>query len=209
MSLISKIKEKKNLYDFRKKWRKKNSNNTTIAANEFNIDSVEVGKHSYGAIRVLNWGKGQKLKIGSFCSIAQEVMFILNADHNVTTISTFPFRNKLGIGEEPLEGVSKGDIIVGDDVWIGYRATILSGVTIGQGAIVAAGAVVSKDVPPYAIVGGCPARILKYRFSDDVVKKMVKLDYNKLDEEEIRNNIELIYEPLDAQNEQKLFALFK
>lgn len=84
-------------------------------------------------------------------------------------VSTYPFKRKLFHGGE--EAVSKGDIIVGDDVWVGYGATILSGVHIGQGAVIAAGAVVNKDVPPYAIVGGIPAKVIKYRFSESVCKK--------------------------------------
>lgn len=173
------------------------------------MNAVTVGKYSYGAVRVLNWGKGQNLKIGSYCSIAQEVMFILNADHNVNTVSTFPFVNKLGIGEEPLEGVSKGDIIVGDDVWIGYRSTILSGVMIGRGAVVAAGSVVTKDVPPYAIVGGVPARILKYRFSDEMIKELQKIDYSRLDDDVVREKIKLFYEPLMEENRDEILGIFQ
>ena len=123
------------------------------------MDEVSVGRYTYGGIRVINYNKKEYLKIGSFCSIAQEVTFILNADHRVDTLSTFPFKVKV-LGEN-LEGFSKGDIIVDDDVWIGYRATVMSGVHIGQGAVVAAGAVVTKDVPENTIVGGIPTKVIK------------------------------------------------
>ena len=186
---------------FRKKWRQKNSHNTTIAANQFEIDVVDVGKETYGAIRVLNYGRGQRLKIGHYCSIAQEVMFILDADHNVNTISTFPYKVKM-FGEVN-EGVSKGDITVGDDVWIGFRSTILSGVTIGQGAVVAAGSVVTKDVPPYAIVGGVPAKVLKYRFKEDIIKELEKVDYESLSKSEIEDNLEKLYKPLTEAEQIK------
>lgn len=77
------------------------------------------------------------------------------------------------------ETQAKGNIIVNDDVWIGDSALILSGVEIGQGAVIAAGAVVTEDVPPYAVVGGVPAKVIKYRFRDDVIKELVKIDYAK------------------------------
>lgn len=188
------IKSKLKLWLFRRKWRKANSHNTTIAANMFSPDCVWVGKETYGAIRVLNWGEEEKLSIGNYCSIAQEVMFVLNADHYTNHISSFPFRTKiLGAG---LEGVSKGNITIEDDVWIGYRATIMSGVHIGQGAIVAAGAVVTKDVPPYAIVGGVPAKVLKYRFSEEVVEELKKTDFSRLDREMIQKHKKELYEEL-------------
>lgn len=135
-----------------RKWRKKNLHNKTMPVNDFDFNSVSVGNYTYGGIQVCNYNLYEKLDIGNFCSIASETMFVLNADHNVNTISSFPFKVKC-LGVEKFEALSKGDIIVGDDVWIGYRATILSGVHIGQGAVIAAGAVVTRDVPPYAIVG--------------------------------------------------------
>ena len=188
------------LYFFRRKWRKANGHNTTIAANIFDLDSVSVGKETYGAIRVLNWGENEKLAIGNFCSIAQEVMFILNADHYVDHISTFPFKVKC-LGEKR-EGYSKGNIVIGDDVWIGYRATIMSGVKIGQGAIVAAGAVVTKDVPPYAVVGGVQAKILKYRFEQPIIDEMKKIDFSKLDRHLIIEHIDDLY--VDIKNQMQL-----
>ena len=197
--MFGKIKEYIDMYSFRKKWREKNAHNTTIAANFFNMDVVEVGKETYGAIRVLNYGTGQKLKIGNYCSLAQEVMFVLDADHYVDTISTFPFKVK--IMGQPIEGISKGDIIVEDDVWIGYRSTILSGVRIGQGAVVAAGAVITKDVPPYAIVGGVPAKVLKYRFNDELIEELKKVDFSKLSKEDVEKNINNLYKKLEDKEQ--------
>lgn len=190
--IISKL----HLWCFRKKWRKHNSHNTTIAANLFNLFNVQVGNNTYGALRVVNWNENNILKIGNYCSIAQEVTFILDADHNTNCISTFPFKNKL-LGNI-LEGVSKGDIIVEDDVWIGYRSTILSGVHIGQGAVVAAGAVVSRDVPPYAIVGGVPAKIIKYRFEPEIIEELLKIDYCKLDKNMVESHVNELYETLNS-----------
>ena len=100
--------------------------------------------------------------IGNYISIAQNVHFLLDVEHFANHISTYPFKVKL-LHSQKSESFSKGDIIIDDDVWIGYGATILSGVRIGQGAVVATGAVVTSDVPPYAIVGGVPAKVIKYR----------------------------------------------
>lgn len=178
-----------------KRWRRLNLHNETSPVNDFDFSSVTVGKYTYGGIQVYNFNKSEKLKIGNYCSIASDVMFILNADHNISTISTFPFKAKCLFTEE-LEATSKGDIVVDDDVWIGYRATILSGVHIGQGAVIAAGAVVTKDVSPYAIVGGVPARVIKYRFSPEIIEKLMKIDYSKLDKEIVEKNIDKLYEPI-------------
>lgn len=190
------IKDKINLYFFRKKWRKKNNENSTIALNIFSIDSVYVGKYTYGGIRVINYNKNEKLIIGKFCSIAQNVVFILNADHRIDTISSFPFRVKV-LGER-MEGTSKGNIIIDDDVWIGYGATIMSGVHIGQGAVVAAGAVVTKDIPAYAIVGGVPAKIIKFRFDKNVIDKLLLISYSELTDEIIEEHIDELYKPLES-----------
>ena len=163
-----------------KAWRKLNAHNETAPLNDFDISCVQVGKNTYGGLRVYNFNRNNKLVIGDFCSIASDVMFILNADHAINTVSSFPFKVKY-LHIQEFEAISKGDIIVDDDVWIGFRATIMSGVHIGQGAVIAAGAVVTKDVPPYAIVGGVPAKVIKYRFEPDIIKLMYTLDYSQLD----------------------------
>ena len=191
---MRKVLEKISLFLFRKKWRKKNKFNTTIPLNMFDINSVLIGKHTYGGIAVLNYNNTYKLTIGNYCSIATSVMFILDADHYTNHISTFPFKVK-ELGER-FEGVSKGDILVDDDVWIGYGATIMSGVHIGQGGVVAAGAIVTKDVPPYAIVGGVPAKVIKYRFEPKMIEELLKVDYSKLTKEMVEEHIDDLYTEL-------------
>lgn len=89
--------------------------------------------------------------------------------------------------------------MVDDDVWIGSRATILSGVHIGQGAIVAAGSVVTRDVPPYAVVGGVPTRIIKYRFTEDIIKELLKIDYSKINASFVEIHTDLLYRKVDEQ----------
>lgn len=112
-------------------------------------------------------------------------------EHRLDCISTYPFQAK--VLKKEAETQAKGDIIVNDDVWIGDSALILSGVEIGQGAVIAAGAVVTEDVPPYAVVGGVPARVIKYRFTDDVIKELVKIDYAKVDRKFIELHEDIWY----------------
>lgn len=137
-------------------WRKENQHNGTSSKNGFDRSLVSVGNYTYGPLTVLANTREAKLRIGHFCSIGGDVLFVLSSDHPTDHISTYPFRVK--IGGVMAEAATKGDITVGDDVWIGQRATILSGVHIGQGAVVAAGAVVTKDIPPYAVAGGYQQR---------------------------------------------------
>lgn len=181
---------------FRKKWRKNNAYNGSSACNIFDEKTVRVGKGTYGSILVFNDVPTKCLTIGNYCSIAANVTFLLGHDHRIDCLSTFPYKTKI-LHEQKSEAVSKGDIILNDDVWIGYGATIMSGVHIGQGAVVAAGAVVTKNVPPYAIVGGVPAKVIRYRFSLEMIEELLKIDYSKLTEEMIRNHINELYMELD------------
>lgn len=183
------------------KWKKRNRHNGTMIQNYFNIDVASVGKKTYGYFAVLAFREDVKLRIGNYCSIAPDVTFILSADHNYHYISTYPFKVKC-LGEKA-EANSKGDIIIDDDVWIGYRAIILSGVHIGQGAVIAAGAVVTKDVPPYAIVGGNPARVIKYRFDENMTRKLLRIDYEKVDEKLIGEHISVLYQQLERDEQFK------
>ncbi|MDG7169950.1 CatB-related O-acetyltransferase [Streptococcus pneumoniae] len=193
--LIGRLKQRLKIEKFRRSWREKNTHNTTMASSIFDIDKVSVGNYTYGNIDILDFGTNEKLSIGSFCSIAPNVKFILNADHCTNYFTTFPLKVKV-LQNQDKEGISKGDIIVGDDVWLGLNAVILSGVTIGQGAIIAAGAVVTKNVPPYAIVGGNPARIIKYRFEAEIIDKLLKVNFSKLSKYDIEKHIKQMYIPL-------------
>ena len=183
----------------RRKWKLLNSDNATSIGEVEDISTIEVGKHSYGVLNVLQSNRHRKLRIGSFVSIAPQVLFILESEHCVSHISTFPF--KVMTLSQQFEAFGKGDIVVGDDVWIGARATILSGVTIGQGAIVAAGAVVTKDVPPYSIVAGIPARVIKYRFDESLQERLEKIDYSRLTKDSIKEHIQDLYKDVDSETD--------
>jgi acetyltransferase-like isoleucine patch superfamily enzyme len=189
------IKFRIEFFFFRKKWRNRNSHNETTPVNMFRIEKVLVGKKTYGALSVTDFSPlDTKLKIGSYCSISPGVRFLLGGEHQIDSISTYPFKVKC-FGYE-YEAGSKGDIVIGDDVWIGTNAIICSGIKIGQGAIVAAGTVVTKDVPPYAVVGGNPAKVIKYRFDQCVITKLLSIDLIKLFDDFEKDDIEAIYSPL-------------
>lgn len=184
----------------RKGWRKLNKRNYTTMKRYFRSNKVHAGNMTYGGLHVLDYGPAEssaELFIGSFCSIADDVIFILSGEHNIESISTYPFK-VMALQSVPNEAGDKGDIVVGDDVWIGERATVCSGVRIGQGAVIAAGAVVTKDVPPYAVAGGVPAKVIKYRFSDGLIKELLKVDYSRLTPDMIREHIDDLYRPLTS-----------
>jgi len=178
-----------------KEYRLRNSHNMTQISGEPDLDKIQIGKKTYGVISVIDHSDiDVKLIIGSYCSIAPEVKFLLAGEHNINTISTYPFKVR-NFGYS-YEAGSKGNIVVKDDVWIGTRATICSGVTIGQGAIIAAGAVVTKDVEAYSIVGGNPAKHIKYRFDSKIREKLLNIDIVKLFDGFNKCNEDMIYAPL-------------
>ncbi len=190
-------------YKLKKDWRKRNSHNFSYVVNEFDFNRCEVGKKTYAAINIVDFApEPYKVKIGSYCSIAYGTIFLLGGGHYTSTISTYPFKAKL-FGESR-EALSKGDICIKDDVWIGENALILSGVTIGQGAVVGAGAVVTKDVEPYSIVGGVPARIIKYRFNEELRNELLKLDLVSLFDTFDKSDMDLVYSDLTIDVLEKL-----
>lgn len=142
---------------------------------------------------------GDKLRIGKFCSIASGVEFIMNGGNHLTeAVSAYPFAI-FGQGwEHAMDGRQyphRGDTVVGNDVWIGYKAVIMPGVTIGDGAIVAACSVVTRDVPPYTIVGGNPARELRRRFSDAEIETLLEMQWWNWPIERITENVQWLTGP--------------
>lgn len=206
--MLSIIKYYLALYAHKRCWRKTNKHNETYAVNIFNPDHVKVGNYTYGELNVLNANEHENLYIGNFCSIASNVTFVLNADHNTKTLSTYPFKVKC-LKSCKFEAISKGDIIVDDDVWLGTNAVILSGVHIGQGAVVAAGAVVTNDVPPYAVVGGIPAKILKFRFDSQIIHTLLSIDFSKLSKKWVSENLDLLYQEMNEETLQKVLKKIK
>ena len=160
---------------------------------------ITVGKYTYGEINASTFGNtDEKLIIGNFCSIAGEVLFILGGDHYYNRFTSYPFKTM--IHGDKCDSICRGPIIVGDDVWIGQRATILSGVTIGRGSIVAAGALVTDDVPAYSIVGGVPAKVIKYRFKVDIINKLKRIPFESLRSSVFANNPDLLEMEISEDN---------
>lgn len=138
------------------------------------------------------------LIIGKFCSIACGVKFLFNSsNHTMRSLSTYPFPlffDEWGLDKADITDSwdNKGDIVIGNDVWIGYEAVIMAGVTIGDGAIIGTRAVVTKDVPPYTIMGGVPAKTIRNRFSNEVISSLLEIRWWDWPNERIRRNISAI-----------------
>ncbi len=138
---------------------------------------------------------GDKLIIGKFCAIASDVKFIMNGgNHPLNYFTTYPFAI-FGHGWENImsvEGTSKGDTVIDNDVWLGYNASIMPGVKIGDGAIIATNSMVTKDVEPYTVVAGNPAKLIRKRFSDEVIEILLTMRWWDWPIEKITNNISIL-----------------
>ncbi|MBB4806602.1 virginiamycin A acetyltransferase [Chryseobacterium defluvii] len=139
------------------------------------------------------------IRIGSFCSIASGVIFQENL-HDYEKLTTYFIRQRVFGEALRIDSYSKGDIVVGNDVWIGAQSIILSGVSVGDGAVIATNSVVTKDVPPYAIVGGSPANVIKYRFSEEIINKLMEIEWWNWDIEKIKKNRHLFVEKLTLEH---------
>lgn len=193
------------LRKLKKEWRLKNTHNYTYIGNYFPIDKVSVKKGTYGKLNVRVYNKSDfGLYIGNYCSIADNVYFLLGGEHPYTCLSTYPF--KAMILKEGDEAVSKGPIIIEDDVWIGFGCTILSGVHIHQGAIIAAGSIVYSDVPPYAIYSN--GKVIKYRFTQEIISELCKLNFDDINDENIRENLEQLYLDISCDSMNSIRNLF-
>ncbi|MFZ3452664.1 CatB-related O-acetyltransferase [Arthrobacter sp. 7Tela_A1] len=137
----------------------------------------EIGDHTYGRPTVFE--RTARLRIGKFCSIAAGVEIALG-NHRTDSVSSYPF-GTLGKWWPSATGISdhssRGDVVIGNDVWIGASSFISSGVTVGHGAVIGAHAVVTKDVAPYSVVGGNPAKVIKYRFDPEVIEQLLEISW--------------------------------
>jgi probable biosynthetic protein (TIGR04098 family) len=146
----------------------------------------EIGDYSFGAPTVLFFKDEGRLKIGKYCSIAAGATFVLGGNHRTDTVTTFPLGRMTGNYRPEEMPRSRGDIVLGSDVWVAANAVILSGVTIGDGAVIGAGSVVIHDIPPYAMVFGNPARVMSKRFPDEIVNALLELRWWDLDDKEVQ-----------------------
>jgi acetyltransferase-like isoleucine patch superfamily enzyme len=153
---------------------------------------MSMGVGSYGNPKIRDYDSGGKVTIGKYCSIADDVVMLAGGEHHIENVTSFPFDFLNGISKPQRRGV---DITIGNDVWIGYGATILGGVTIFSGAVIGARAVVTKNVAPYAVVGGVPARVIHYRFTFDQIKALLAIGWWNWPEQKIKENIGLLCSP--------------
>jgi acetyltransferase-like isoleucine patch superfamily enzyme len=151
---------------------------------------ITLGRGSYfaGPPEIVAVDSISRITIANYTSIALGCRFIIDAEHNPNWVTTTP-----PVLPMPGYNATKGDIVIGNDVWIGAHATILSGVTIGDGAVVGACSVVAKDVPPYAVAVGNPARVVKHRFSDEVIGRLLAIRWWEWSPEKITENKELLW----------------
>jgi acetyltransferase-like isoleucine patch superfamily enzyme len=143
-------------------------------------------------VNIISWSDDYKVSIGKYCSIGRDCNFFLHANHRADWITTSsqlwgPVTPEIADLHMSMgHPTCKGDIKVGNDVWIGAKSTIMSGIKISDGAIVGAGSTVTKDVPPYAIVAGNPAKVVKYRFTEEQIEKLLKIKWWEWNEDKIR-----------------------
>jgi len=154
------------------------------------------GKYSYGNPTVLWDSSGAKLHVGNFCSIANNVKIFLGGNHRTDWITTYPFGH---INQETFNSfngiglpTTKGDVVIGNDVWIGNDVTIMSGVKIGDGVVIAANSHVVNDAEPYSLVGGNPAKHIKYRFTKEQIEKLLEIKWWNWNDEKINKFIPLL-----------------
>jgi acetyltransferase-like isoleucine patch superfamily enzyme len=164
-------------------------------ADYINRDVVNAGDFSYGCPHILHYGENSKLIIGKYCSISSNVYILLGGNHRHDWVTTYPFSapelNEIWREAKDIQGhpATKGNIEIGNDVWIGHGATIMSGVKIGDGAVIGSMTVVTKDVRPYAIVAGNPAKEIKRRFNDLIIENLLQMKWWNWSEEKIKKNI--------------------
>lgn len=161
---------------------------------------VSVGRHTYsGDVAWHRWGT-ENIKIGRYCSISQQVKILAGGNHRTDVASTFPFDTILGLKHPSAPERSYalgGDIEVGNDVWIGFGASLMGSMKIGHGAVIAANATVFSDIPPYAIAVGNPARVNKYRFSEEIIAALLRIAWWNWPDEWVRARVDHFYWPIE------------
>lgn len=176
---------------------------------------VFVDRYTYdiGDADIITYGAGTTLHIGRYCSLAMAITFILGGNHRHDWATTFSFGHKYQehLGGEGIVGhpVSKGDIVIGNDVWIAHGAKIMSGVTIGDGAVIATNSLIIKDVAPYEIVGGNPQRHISYRFTPEIIELLLELRWWGLPTEHVKVIAYELSQPPTVENLKALVEQYK
>ncbi len=162
-------------------------------AQQDNPGLIEIGDYSYGELQLVAWDKTTKLKVGKFCQVAFNVTVYMGGEHDRRRVSTYPFNTITG-GDGASDRFTKGDITIGDDVWIGAQSIILSGSVIGTGAIIGAGTVVRKNttIPPYSIAIGNPVEVVASRFTKIQTVKLMSIAWWNWPIEKVKEAIPLL-----------------
>lgn len=154
--------------------------------------NYQVGRFTYGKPTVLRWGKEATLTIGSFCSIGTGVVIMLDGNHRMDWLTTYPFNVIMNeFASIPNTG-GKSSVRIGNDVWIGMDALILPGTNVGDGAVIGAESVVTKNVEPYTVVAGNPARVIRKRFDDQTISALLKIKWWNWEIQQIKQNMPLL-----------------
>jgi acetyltransferase-like isoleucine patch superfamily enzyme len=165
---------------------------TRVALHDYGFD---IGEFSYGVPTICHWGEAATLVIGKYCSFADGIEIFLGGNHRVDWVTTYPFSAIAHWPEAaniPGHPATKGDVIIGSDVWIGSQATILSGVTVGDGAVIGTRSVVARDIPAYGVVVGNPARLIRKRFSDEIIARLLEVRWWDWNTARVRQFIPLL-----------------
>jgi chloramphenicol O-acetyltransferase type B len=163
------------------------------------------GEWTYGIPRVEWYKPGRKLTVGRYCSIADDVTILLGGNHSTDWVSTFPFGQIMADGKSlPQQEFSNGDVTIGNDVWIGAGVLILSGITIGSGAVIGARSVVTRDIAPYSVTAGNPARHIRYRVPEELIPSLLEIGWWDWPVEQVKEARSLLLSP----NVQEFVARF-
>lgn len=178
------------------KWLKKifrSSNTPNLLDIQKRYPQYTFGNGTYGFPEIFDWSEGATLKMGAYCSIANGVKIFLGGEHRTDWVTTYPFMEFLPQAKN-IKGhpATKGDVVIGNDVWIAAEAVILSGVTIGDGAVIGTHAVVSKNVAPYSVVVGNPAREVKKRFDEATIEKLLDMKWWDWEQSKIEKHLPLL-----------------
>lgn len=191
---------------YRYTWRWQNRHNETMAINRFHQDHVTVGSATYGPIEVLYDSGFGRLTIGNYCSIAKNVKFFLGGGHNYKRISTFPFQTKVYNGLNAPKRNEALDIVVEDDVWIGFDTIVLAGSKIGKGSVIGARAVVTGTIPPYSVYVG--NKVIKSRFPEELIEQIKDIDFSIIDHESGDIYEQWCTTELSPNNSEKIIKAF-
>jgi len=166
---------------------------TELSYNDLLVSNVHIGEYTYGNPQVFIWTDKYHVRIGKFSSIDSEVKIIVDGNHHTDWISSYPFGELISdVPKNPGHPLGKGDILIGNDVWIGYNSIILPGVKIGDGAVIGAGSIVTKNVDDYEIVAGNTAKHIKYRFSKEKIEILKKIRWWDWPIEKIKENVDIL-----------------